>query len=137
MDIFADIEICHPESLFKKKVDVNAAQYFYECVRETLKESCKLNDLSKIFDLGVTAIDPEITVGPTTLLNSDTRLEEYGQAALKGKKHQELRIYAKHLAITIGYENYPLFDSLTYQFIEPTIQIATIAMKASFESNSQ
>jgi hypothetical protein len=119
-------------SFFKKKVDIESAQIFYKYIRKYLKEVCISNKFDTIYDLGVKSISPSIEIGPTVLLNSDNRLNQYENAALKGNS-EVFKIYSKHLAMTFALEKYPLFEPITYTFIEQTIRVAKISIKGSFE----
>lgn len=122
-------------SFFRKDVDLDGAQTFYKSIRTNLKKFCELNEFNTFFDLGVTKIDPEITVGPTEPLRSEKRLDQYEKIASKGSNMDTIKWYGKHLAMTFALADYPLFEPLALTFAEPTINIADIVMKEVFADN--
>ncbi len=127
------IDYVTTKSLFQKKVDIEGAQYFYKNIKKYLKEMCNLCDFDKLYDLEIKSINPVIHVGPTNLLNSDKRLNEYEKAAINGMNSDSLKLYAKHLAMTFALEKYIIYEPLTYTFSESTIMLSRIVMKDIFK----
>jgi hypothetical protein len=119
-------------SFLKKKVDIEGAQIFYKSIRSNLKESSEINGFNMVHDLELKTISPEITVGPTELLSSEKRLDQYEKIAIKGGSMETIKRYSKHLAITFALADYPMFEMLTLTFAEPTIRIVDITMKEVF-----
>ena len=116
---------------FKKIVDEESAHFFNNRVRHYLEEICDSDSFSKIHDIGVTSIKPEIRVGPTEFLDSTKRLIEYAHAASQ-EKGKEIINFSKNVAKFLGREHYPLFEPLSASYTKPIIELAYGAMKGVF-----
>ena len=121
-------------SLFQKKVDIEAAQFFYKTIKMYLEGMCKQSDFDKLYNLEIKSIDPTIQVGPSDLLNSNKRLNEYEKAALNGRNSDALKLYSRHLAMTFALEKYLIYEPLTFTFTEPTIMLSKIVMRDIFKN---